>query len=254
MTSKTIGVVGGAGPYAGLDLVQKIFDNTIAAKDQEHLPVAMLSYPGEIPDRSAYLLGKSDANPGFALAHIVRQLESLGASVVGIPCHTAHASLIFDVMKQELAREGSRAQILHIAKQTSLFVMKHLPSTRKLGILSTTGTRKAQIYPKAFQPHGIDVVNPSAQVQENVHSAIYDPHFGIKAKSNPVTSQARQMVLDAIAALKSEGAEAVVLACTELPLAITEKSLSGMAIIDPTVALARALIEAVNPKKLRPFD
>ncbi len=254
MISKIIGVVGGAGPYAGLDLVHKIFDHTLASTDQEHLPVALLSYPGEIPDRSAFLLGKSEENPGIALAHIVRQLESLGASVVGIPCHTAHAPLIFDSMKNELAREGSRAQVLHIAEQTALFVMKHFPSNRRLGILSTTGTRKAQIYSKAFQSQGIAFVEPSAQVQENVHRAIYDPNFGIKAKSNPVTSQARQMVLDAIAALKAEGSEAVVLACTELPLAIAEKTLSGIAIIDPTVALARALIEVVNPKKLRPFD
>ncbi len=249
-----IGVVGGAGPYAGLDLVQKIFDHTLAKTDQEHLPVALLSYPGEIPDRSAFLLGKTEKNPGIALARIVRQLESLGASVVGIPCHTAHASPIFDVMKNELAREGSRAQVLHIAEQTALFIKNHFPATRKLGILSTTGTRRAQIYPKAFQSHGITFVEPSAQAQENVHSAIYDTHFGIKAKSRPVTSQARQMIVDAISELKAEGAEAIVLACTELPLAITEKTVSGITIVDPTVALARALIEAVNPKKLRPFD
>ena len=132
--------------------------------------------------------------------------------------------------------------------------MKHFPSNRRFGILSTSGTRKAQIYPKAFQSHGIAVVEPSAQVQEVVHNTIYDPHFGLKAQSNPVTSRARQMIIDAISELKAEGAEAVVLACTELPLAITEKTVSGMVIIDPTVALARALIEAVNPKKLRPFD
>jgi len=254
MTSMIIGVVGGAGPYAGLDLVQKIFDHTLANTDQEHLPVALLSYPGEIPDRSAFLLGKSEENPGIALAHIVRQLESLGANVVGIPCHTAHASLIFDMMKQELAREGSHAKVLHISEQTALFVKNHFPAIHKLGILSTTGTRQARIYPNAFQSHGIVVVEPGAQVQENVHSAIYDPHFGIKAQSNPVTSRARQMIVDAISELKAEGAEAVVLACTELPLAITERSLSGMAIIDPTVALARAVIETVDPKKLKPFD
>lgn len=252
--NRIIGVVGGAGPYAGLDLVQKIFDHTLANTDQEHLPVALLSYPGEIPDRSAFLLGKSEENPGIALARIVRQLDSLGASVVAIPCHTAHASLIYDVMKKELARESSRAQVLHIAEQTALFVMKHFPSNRRFGILSTSGTRKARIYPQAFESHGLAVAEPSAQVQENVHRAIYDPNFGIKAKSSPVTSEARQMVLDAISELKDEGAEAVVLACTELPLAITEKTVSGMTIVDPTVSLARALIEAVNPKKLRPFD
>jgi aspartate racemase len=32
-----IGIVGGVGPYAGLDLLKKIYDNTIANNDQEHL-------------------------------------------------------------------------------------------------------------------------------------------------------------------------------------------------------------------------
>ena len=40
-----IGVVGGMGPYAGLNLVQKIFDETDAKTDQDHIPVSMLSIP-----------------------------------------------------------------------------------------------------------------------------------------------------------------------------------------------------------------
>ena len=45
MTEKTIGVVAGAGPFAGLDLLQKILDQTIASRDQEHLTIAALSQP-----------------------------------------------------------------------------------------------------------------------------------------------------------------------------------------------------------------
>lgn len=52
-----IGVVGGLGPYAGLDLVRKIFDRTRADHDQDHLPVMLYSFPGDIPVRPEFLLG-----------------------------------------------------------------------------------------------------------------------------------------------------------------------------------------------------
>ena len=51
-----IGIVGGVGPYAGLDLTEKIFGQTIASSDQEHLPVALLSLPERIEDRTRYLV------------------------------------------------------------------------------------------------------------------------------------------------------------------------------------------------------
>jgi hypothetical protein len=40
-----IGIIGGAGPYAGLNLVKKIFDQTLARTDQDHLPVVLVSLP-----------------------------------------------------------------------------------------------------------------------------------------------------------------------------------------------------------------
>ena len=47
---KLIGIVGGVGPYAGLDLCRKIFEQTDAHRDQEHLPIALLSIPQKIKD------------------------------------------------------------------------------------------------------------------------------------------------------------------------------------------------------------
>ena len=58
---------------------------------------------------------------------------------------------------------------------------------------------------------------------------IFDPVFGIKAQANPVTPQARQNLLNAIGHLRDKGAEAVILGCTELPLAITSATCSSMA-------------------------
>ena len=58
-----IGIVGGVGPLAGLDLQAKIVAQTIAGRDQDHLPVVSLSWPGPIPDRTEYLLGRVAENP-----------------------------------------------------------------------------------------------------------------------------------------------------------------------------------------------
>ena len=54
-----IGIVGGVGPHAGLDLTRKLFDHTRAEADQEHLPVMLYSFPDRIGERPAFLLGKT---------------------------------------------------------------------------------------------------------------------------------------------------------------------------------------------------
>ena len=62
-----IGVLGGVGPYAGLDLMRKIFDLTEAHSDQEHLSVIQFSLSEHIADRTRFLLGETEANPGEAM-------------------------------------------------------------------------------------------------------------------------------------------------------------------------------------------
>mgnify|MGYP000203337425 FL=1 len=91
-----IGVIGGMGPQAGIDLVQKIINLTKAASDQDHLPIAMLSIPHSISDRTEFLLGKSDVNPAIAISEVICTLSKNGASIIGMPCNTAHAEPIFD--------------------------------------------------------------------------------------------------------------------------------------------------------------
>lgn len=84
---RLIGIVGGVGPYAGVDLYRKILEQTKACKDQEHLPIAMLSLPGEICDRTAFILGETDINPAYAIVDILKKLEGVGAEVAAIACN-----------------------------------------------------------------------------------------------------------------------------------------------------------------------
>ena len=249
---KVIGVISGMGPYAGLDLVRKIFDHTEATKDQEHLPVALISYPDRIIDRSTFLFGKTDVNPGIALGAIARQLDDAGAVVAGMPCNTAHAPAIFDTIESEIASTGHRIRMVHMIRETARHIRDEVPGVKRIGLLSTLAVYRLKLYHTALREVGLEAVEPDDDVQEEVvNRTIFDPVFGIKAQANPVSERARQNLIDAIGHLAERGAEAVILGCTELPLAVTEQTIDGIPVVDPTEVLARALIRETYPEHLR---
>jgi len=137
---ETIGIVGGIGPYAGLDLIKKLFDQTKACSDQEHLPVSLLSVPHTINDRTEFLLGKTQVNPALSIANVIGHLHQCGASVVGIPCNTAHADPIFKEIVKQIPKD---VKFLHMIDEVALYIKTRYPSLVNMGILSTTGTFKA---------------------------------------------------------------------------------------------------------------
>jgi len=250
-STQMIGVVGGVGPYAGLDLVRKIFDQTRAAGDRDHLPVSLLSLPGKIIDRTAFLLGQTHVNPALAIAEVVNMLHEQGATVVGIPCNTAHAPAIFDEVLRRLP-EG--VTLIHMIQETIGYIRTRYPSVARVGILSTTGTRASNVYPDALSRHGLLGLQVLPETQRDlIQPAIYDERYGIKAQSNPVTTRARTSLHGGVEALREQGAEAVILGCTEIPLALTESEIGGMPLVDPTRILARALIQAFAPEALKPL-
>ena len=253
MAEKWIGVVGGVGPFAGIDLLGKIAAETAVSLDQDHLTVLNWSQPATIVDRTEYLLGQVDENPAGALVAQVRQLAKMGAGVVGIPCNTAHAPRIFNQIRAELAAANCDVKLLHMIEEVGRFVQNNLPGVTKVGVLSTTGTYRAGVYVEVLGALGFTAVLPPFSLQtEKIHPAIYDPEYGIKA-CGLATEQAQANLQEGIAALKTAGAEAIILGCTELPLAFTKPTAAGLPLIDPTRILARALIREANPKKLRPL-
>lgn len=250
---KTIGVIAGVGPFAGLDLLRKVAEQTVAERDQDHLTVVSVSRPSLIPDRTEYLLGQVAENPAMSLAAQARLLAQLGAQVVGIPCNTAHAAPIWNVLLAELTMTGCQIHLLHMIEEVGRFLQENVPHVQRVGILSTTGTYRAAVYPQVLGERGFTAVVPTTTMQETqIHSAIYHPQYGIKS-CGWVTEQARYALLAGIAALQDQGAEAIVLGCTEIPLAITEQQIDTVLMIDPTLILARALVREANETKLRPF-
>jgi aspartate racemase len=251
---RIIGIVGGVGPYAGLDLQKKILDQTVATCDQEHLPIVHISFPRTIEDRSRFLLGQAQVNPSAAIVGVIRHLASVGASIVGIPCNTAHAPPIFDAIQTELDREGLDLKLLHMLDEVASFVRDQLPTHFRIGVLCTTGTFKTHVYSQALKRRGIQAVLPNDRIQASVHRAIYDTAYGIKAMGSPVSRRCRETILTAVDYLVSQGVRALILGCTELPLAIPEKRLGDVVCIDPTLILARALIREAAAERLKPLE
>ena len=154
----------------------------------------------------------------------------------------------------ELKKAKSTIKVLNMIDEAVFFIASNHPNITKVGVLSTTGTYKSLIYSTLLSSKGYEVIVPSLEMQEKmIHPAIYDPIYGIKAKSNGIHPKAKENLLQGISYLKKQGAQAVILGCTEMPLAITETKINNIVILDPTNILARALIYQYNPSKLVPL-
>lgn len=247
-----IGIVGGVGPYAGLDLNKKIFDQTIASSDQDHLKIILISSSSEITDRTSYLEKIVQGNPADGIIHIIEQLANIGADVIGIPCNTSHVPEIFDVIVSKTRKKNKKVIIKNMIEEVLSFLIQHYPQVKNIGLIGTTGTVKSKVYSTILSEGGFNVVYPDLEIQQNyVHPSIYDKRFGVKSKSNPVTDIAIEKFKYAIKHVIKKGAELIILGCTEVPLAIKQKKILSVPLIDPTLILARALIKEVAGDKLK---
>ncbi|WP_298066481.1 amino acid racemase [uncultured Mailhella sp.] len=249
---RTIGIVGGLGPFAGVDLVRKIIRWTKASRDQEHLPLMLYSFPGWIPDRSGFLLDRSLPNPGEAIGEIMARLAQSGAEVIGMPCNTAHSPLILGPALERLRASGPEVEFVSIIESAVAHVNKLCPQGGRIGLMGTLGTMRTRLYQDALEKAGHQPVTLDDAGCALIQQAISDQNFGVKACSDPVTPKARQLLLDAARRLIEEKqVSAVLLGCTEIPVAITEAVLWDTPVVDVTTVLAQELIRASCPERLR---
>lgn len=249
---RTIGIVGGLGPYAGYDLVRKIFRWTKASTDQEHLPLMLHSFPGWIPERPAFLLGEKPENPGEDLGGIMAQLARNGAGIIGMPCNTAHSPRILNTALEILRDTGIDVHFVSIIDSAVAKMRQYCPRKGRIGLMGTVATLQTRLYQDALECCGLTPVLPEAEDCRLVQQAISSPGFGVKAFSDPVSDRAREILLGVAERLVTEQhVDAVLLGCTEIPVAVTETQLCGIPVIDATTALAQELIRASCPERLK---
>jgi aspartate racemase len=254
-----IGVVGGVGPQAGLDFVQKIFANTKAKKDQDHLNCILVSCPSIIPDRTGFLLKSADVqgtkeeeNPAFGMFESARRLYLAGARIAAVACNTAHADRIFSPFCSMVKESLPDMKIVNMLETCAAYAKETQIS--RLGLLATVGTYKSKVYHEYFREEdGFMFIEPDSAGQNSIHEAIYSEDFGIKARSQKVSSETTDRINHEILALAKRGAEAIILGCTELPLAVQDLNCS-VQLIDPGLITARRLIALTAPEKLQDLE
>ena len=200
---KVIGILGGMGPEATLELFRRIMKKTPARCDQEHIRVIIDSNP-KIPDRTEAMLN-SGPDPLPLLQETARNLERAGADFIVMPCNTAHYYL-------SGIRAAVRIPVIDMIRETAYRVREH-----KVGILATDGTLSTRLYHDACAECGIEIIEPQEEDQQAIMQAIYN----IKAGRSGAQLKAR--VLKATEALEARGAQAIIVGCTEISLILTQK-------------------------------
>ncbi|MGB1205238.1 MAG: aspartate/glutamate racemase family protein [Chitinophagales bacterium] len=240
MSKKIIGIIGGMGPFAGVDVHKKIYQNTLATSDKEHLDIVHLAFSQDIPDRTAYLLGKISTNPATILAEKIKHYP---LDVIGVACNTFHSPAIFKEFQAKL--QNAEMQILHLPNEVKKAIERDFPKAT-IGVLCTLGTYKTQIYQNIFKNTAIKLNFLNAKGCEAIHESICNNSWGIK-KTGYLSEKAKSTIENEI--VKLLDCDAILLACTELPLIVKELSCS-IPLIDCNEILARAFINAVSPDKL----
>ena len=223
---RTPGIIGGMGPAATCDLMMKVIAMTDAADDQHHIHT-LVDLNTDVPDRTAAILNDG-ADPMPQLIASAKRLEAAGANFLCMSCNTAH------YFHERLSKHVG-IPILNMPQESARELKRR--GVRKVGLLATDGTIKTGVYHKFLKAEGIDVVVPSPENQKTVMHLIY----GCVKKNVPVSEYPREAVAKTIADLKAQGAEAYLMACTELPIAFEALGYKD-GFVDPTAVLAKAII------------
>jgi aspartate racemase len=223
-----LGVLGGMGPLATVDFLEKLIAETPATRDAEHIPLVVYSVP-QIPDRPKAILENGES-PLPAMLKGIRTLKQAGATCIAIPCNTAH------YWYDDLVRGGG-LPILHIADAACAALTRLDLAGGAVGLIATKGTLAAGIYQQRLEARGYRcIANTAADLDELVLPAI------THVKSNALDA-AHALAVRAARNLRAAGAQAVILACTEIPLALEHQGSDIAAFcVDPTRALAQECV------------
>ena len=226
MAKKVLGILGGMGPAASARFYTLLTQFTKAASDGEHMKI-LLASATDIPDRTAFILGKSGDNPLPKMQKAAKELVGAGAELIAVPCNTAeyfHTDL----------QKACPVSVLRTAYISAEFAAEH--GGRKLGIMATEGTVCAKIYQKAAARLGLASAAPCAHTQKALNELIYSQ---IKKNLPPC----KDIFLYAAEELALCGCDAIVLGCTELSLVPLDKTDKKYNFIDSLEVLAKKCIE-----------
>lgn len=224
---RVVGIIGGMGPEATVDLMRRVIAKTPVRDDQDHIHLIVESNP-KIPSRIAHLIEGSGPDPTPELVRIAANLQRAGADALAIPCNTAHA----------YADSIRRAVSIPLLDMVSLTVEKIAASGRtRVGLLASTAVHNTALYATAFSAQGIATLLPSRQ--DEVMALI-------RAVKRGDTGVQAQAALGRIALEMADRADVLLIGCSELSVIAAGISVP---FVDSLDVLAQAVVTFAGPNK-----
>lgn len=223
---KILGVLGGLGPMATAYFLELMVTMTDAATDQDHPEMIIMNAP-RVPDRTAYILGRSKESPLEPMVALGQKMKQMGATVIATPCITAH------YFHKDL-QDRIGLPLIHGIECTVLR-LKEAGVTR-VGLMATDGTVQSGIFRQQLEEQGMEQILPGPEGQAAVMQLIYEQ---VKAGKRPDMALFEQVRRE----LRQKGAQAVVLGCTELSL-LKKQYPPGNGVIDALEVLAKESVLA----------
>lgn len=230
---KTAGVIGGLGPMATVYFFNMVVELTDSSNDQEHVDM-LISNKATTPDRTDFIIGKSNLNPAPVLNKEALKLQNAGADFLVMTCNTAH--YFYDEITK-----GLDIPFINIIEETVLHAKSK--GFKKLCILATTGNIQSELYQSMCKKHGLDFLIPNEQQQEVVMDLIYGH---IKKGITPNINSFNSLIYD----FKKNQCDGAVLGCTELSILKNDFNLCEDFFIDSLEVLARKTIELCGKKSI----
>ncbi len=232
---KTLGIIGGVGPLATAYFLDMLIRMTDAETDQQHPEMIIYNAPS-IPDRTAYILGRSEESPLPKVISIAKQLEQQGVSHIATPCITLHR------FHDEINRETSIPIINAVAEADEYLASNGIET---VGIMATDGSVQGGVFERFFKK--TKRVYPSEAMQAYVMDIIYK----CVKSGRPVDMDKFRAVADE---LRRNGAQCIILGCTELSVVKRDCGI-GAGFLDAMELLALRSLEMCGaPIKPECFD
>lgn len=221
---KKLGVLGGMGPQASM----RFYERAIAISTEQYGADANHKFPhmliSNIPVPDLISSQEDEERTVAMVEEEARLLKNAGAELFAIPCNTMHLYI-------GRFRDATQSVFLSMIDE----VVERVVSDRhkKIGVMGTQTTMRTGLYNEPLRVKGIETILPTETQQERIVEVIRRYIAGL------LTQQDQADVNDVILSLADKGATAVVLGCTELPLAVDHDK-SSLPLYDSLQILAEA--------------
>lgn len=221
-----VGVLGGMGPAATIDLMRRVMAATPARDDVDHIHLLVDQNP-KVPSRIDALINRTGPSPLDELVRMAKGLEAAGATMLAIACNTAHG------YAGEIAA-AVRIPLLDMVALTAAAIACRPLRHRRVGMLASTAVLRLGLYERAFEAFGIETIYPERQ------AGILDIIKAVKGEGASARLRER---FNEIACKLAEGeVDLLVIACTELSM-LADGLDADLARLDALDVLVSAIVE-----------